>query len=72
MNNLELEKRVADLEKRVMFLYKSLAQQLEINRKLIDDAKSTTDHLINFSNAIENNSLSIGMLSEMIKQEQES
>ena len=69
MDNLELEKKVADLEKRVRFLYKAFEQQLTINQQLIDDAKTTTEHLINFSSAIESNSLSIGMLSEMIKQE---
>lgn len=67
MSNKELEAKVADLEKRIIFLYKSMEKQVALNDQLVEQCKWQQEKISQCVEAIEMNSLTIGMLSEIIK-----
>ena len=69
MSNEELEAKVAELEKRVKFLYQFLEKQMQINQQCINNIGDVQELIIGCSNACQNNSTSIALLSKLIENE---
>ena len=66
---LELEAKVADLEKRIRFLYRMIEEQQELSRKLIENHGALQDVLIRYANATNQNTHALNMLFEIIEEE---
>lgn len=65
----ELEIKVADLEKRIRFLYGMLEKQGDINSHLIDNIGSLQESVIAYSKATNENTAIINMIGEIMKGE---
>lgn len=67
MNEIkDLEQKVAELEKRIKFLYRMIDKQTEVNAKLIDRIRDLTTLTKSCSENTTANSESILLLSMMI------
>ena len=72
MDNVsKLEAKVADLEKRIIFLYKMLDKQTEINEKLIKNIGDLQEKLLEYANATNQNTAMINMIGTIMKGEEE-
>lgn len=63
MTNLELEKRVADLETRILSITHALETQSEINHLLSDNVNDLMDKMLDISKTTTLNSMGIVALS---------
>ena len=70
-NVLELEKKVAELEERIKFLYRMLEKQSEINRKAINNMQNIQEKLFEYANATNQNTAILNMIEDMIKSKEE-
>ena len=70
-NVLELEKKVAELEERIKFLYRMLEKQSEINRKAINNMQNIQEKLFEYANATNQNTAILNMIGDMIKSKEE-
>ena len=70
-NVLELEKKVAELEERIKFLYRMLEKQSEINRKAINNMQNIQEKLLEYANATNQNTAMINMIGTIMKNEEE-
>ena len=71
MENNVLELKVAELEKRIIFLYKMLEKQSAINQKCIDNLELCRDILSNYISATNDNTMAIAILVENFSKEEE-
>ena len=69
MTNLELEKRVADLEMMVSSMGQALETQSKINDLLSDTMHDLMDKMLNISKTTTLNSIGIATLSTRIEKE---
>lgn len=69
MTNLELEKRVADLETKVSSIYRVLQTQSKMNDLLSDNINDLMGKMLDVAKVTTNNSLGIIRLSTMIEKE---
>lgn len=69
MTNLELEKRVADLETKVSSIYRILQTQYKMNDLLSDNMNDLMGKMLDISKVTTDNSLGIIRLSTMIEKE---
>ena len=70
-NVLELEKKVAELEERIKFLYRMLEKQSEINRKAINNMQNIQEKLFEYANTTNQNTAILNMIEDMIKSKEE-
>ena len=70
-NVLELEKKVAELEERIKFLYRMLEKQSEINRKAINNMQNIQEKLFEYANATNQNTAILNIIGDMIKSKEE-
>ena len=70
-NVLELKEKVADIEKRIIFLYKMLEKQSKINQKIIDNQKQCQDALTKYTSATNNNTFALNVLADRFFKEEE-
>ena len=64
-NVLELEAKVADLEKRIKFLYEMLEKQFEINDRMIKQVGSLQEKLFEYAIATDLNTQLLNMLNKL-------
>ena len=69
MTNLELEKRVADLETRILSITLALETQSKINHLLSDNMNDLMDKMLDISKTTTLNSMEIVALSTKIEKE---
>ena len=68
---LELKEKVAELEKRIKFLYAMLDKQSKINQKCIDNLAICQDLLSKYSIATNNNTMALNVIAEKFFKEEE-
>lgn len=72
MDNVsKLEAKVADLEKRIIFLYKMVDKQTKINDKAIKAIGDLQGKLLEYANATNQNTAMINMIGTIMKNEEE-
>ena len=69
---LELEKKVAYLEKRIVFLYNMIDKQSEINDRLIKQYGELQGKVFEYANQINRNTMLLNVIGNFIKSEEES
>ena len=67
---LELEAKVADLEKRIRFLYRMIEKQQELNSRFIENHGILQDSVIQYANATNQNTHVLNMLCEIMKEKE--
>lgn len=70
-NVITLEEKVADMEKRIIFLYKMLEKQSKINQKIIDSQKQCQDALTKYTSATNDNTMALNIIAERFFKEEE-
>ena len=65
---LELEAKVKELEKRIIFLYKMIEKQNEINEQVIKNHGKLQDKVFQYTNATNRNTEMLNMLGVIIKE----
>lgn len=69
---LELEKKVAYLEKRIVFLYNMIDKQSEINDRLIKQYGELQGKVFEYANQTNRNTMLLNVIGNFIKSEEES
>ena len=69
---LELEKKVAYLEKRIVFLYNMIDKQSEINDRLIKQYGELQGKVFEYVNQTNRNTMLLNVIGNFIKSEEES
>ena len=69
---LELEKKVAYLEKRIVFLYNMIDKQSEINDRLIKQYGELQGKVFEYANQTNQNTMLLNVIGNFIKSEEES
>ena len=69
---LELEKKVAYLEKRIVFLYNMIDKQSEINDRLIKQYGELQEKVFEYANQTNRNTMLLNVIGNFIKSEEES
>ena len=68
---LELEKKVAYLEKRIVFLYNMIDKQSEINDRLIKQYGELQGKVFEYVNQTNQNTMLLNVIGNFIKSEEE-
>ena len=68
---LELEKKVAYLEKRIVFLYNMIDKQSEINDRLIKQYGELQGKVFEYVNQTNRNTMLLNVIGNFIKSEEE-
>ena len=68
---LELEKKVAYLEKRIVFLYNMIDKQSEINDRLIKQYGELQGKVFEYANQTNQNTMLLNVIGNFIKSEEE-
>ena len=68
---LELEKKVAYLEKRIVFLYNMIDKQSEINDRLIKQYGELQGKVFEYVNQTNQNTMILNVIGNFIKSEEE-
>ena len=68
---LELEKKVAYLEKKIVFLYNMIDKQSEINDRLIKQYGELQGKVFEYANQTNQNTMLLNVIGNFIKSEEE-
>lgn len=68
---LELEKKVAYLEKRIVFLYNMIDKQSEINDRLIKQYGELQEKVFEYANQTNRNTMLLNVIGNFIKSKEE-